>query len=192
MVDFDVGQRLKSLRQSAALSQRQLADSANVPNGMISQIETNKNSPSVATLRKILSGLNITMSEFFEPDTQSDSQVFFTPDELRDLTSQLYSQATGVEGKISLKQVGSARLHNLQILHETYESNADTGEEMLEHVASEGGIIVSGEIELTVGDRIQILKAGDSYLFDSREPHRFRNISDRPTTVISACTPPYL
>jgi mannose-6-phosphate isomerase-like protein (cupin superfamily) len=93
---------------------------------------------------------------------------------------------------ITLKQVGDARLHNLQILHETYEPGADTGEELLEHPANEGGIVIAGELEITVGDKVSVLKAGDSFLFDSRQPHRFRNISDRPAIVVSACTPPYL
>ena len=63
---------------------------------------------------------------------------------------------------------------------------------MLSHPANEGGIVLSGEIEVTVGSQTQILRAGDSYLFDSRQPHRFRNISDKPAEVVSACTPPYL
>ena len=63
---------------------------------------------------------------------------------------------------------------------------------MLEHLSHEGGIVISGEIELTIDDQARILKTGDAYLFDSRRPHRFRNVSDRPAEVISACTPPYL
>jgi mannose-6-phosphate isomerase-like protein (cupin superfamily) len=52
--------------------------------------------------------------------------------------------------------------------------------------------VVEGELELTVGDDVRVLKAGESYLFDSRLPHRFRNASEGVTIVISACTPPYL
>jgi mannose-6-phosphate isomerase-like protein (cupin superfamily) len=63
---------------------------------------------------------------------------------------------------------------------------------MLEHVSHEGGIVVAGEIELTIEHQVRVLKAGDAYLFDSRRPHRFRNAGDRPAEVISACTPPYL
>jgi len=192
MNDFDVGSRLKELRLRHGYSQRQLADAAGVPHGQISMIETNKCSPSVASLRRILGGLNIGMSEFFEPEGHSNSDIFFTPQQLRDLTSRIFSEQDGMTGKIALKQIGDARAHNLQILHETYEPGADTGEDMLEHVASEGGVVVSGEIELTVGERVAILKAGDAFLFNSQEPHRFRNVGDRDATVISACTPPYL
>jgi mannose-6-phosphate isomerase-like protein (cupin superfamily) len=93
---------------------------------------------------------------------------------------------------ISLKQVGDAIAHNLQVLHEHYAPGADTGTTMLEHDAHEGGIVVSGEIELTVDGTLYILKTGDAYLFDSRLPHRFRNRSNQAAEVISACSPPYL
>lgn len=192
MQDFDVGARLRELRLQSGLSQRQLAEAAQVPHGQISMIETKRSSPSVASLRKIIGGLGIGMAEFFEPDSPTSTDVFFTPAQLRDLTSRIYSTQPDLTGKITLKQVGDARQHNLQLLHETYEPGADTGEEMLEHVASEGGIVVSGELEVTVGCQVRILKAGDSYLFHSQQPHRFRNVSDRQATVISACSPPYL
>ncbi|MDV7271019.1 cupin domain-containing protein [Thioclava sp. A2] len=191
MQDFDVGSRLKDMRITAGLSQRRLAELSGVPHGQISMIETNRSSPSVASLRKILGGLNVTMSEFFEPDSGSSTSVFFTPNELKDLTSRLYS-TFGAQGRITLQQVGDARSHNLQILSERYEPGADTGETMLEHVASEGGVVIAGEIEVTVGEQTAILKAGDSYLFNSTQPHRFRNLSDREAVVVSACSPPYL
>jgi len=190
--DFDVGERLRALRSQLGLSQRRLADLAQVPHGLISMIETNRSSPSVSSLRKILGGLGISMSEFFEPDSPASDQVFFSPTETRDLTSLLFSHKRTSGGKVALRQIGDAKRHNLQILHETYDPGADTGQVMLEHFGSEGGVVVSGEIEVTVGAQAKVLKAGDSYLFSSSVPHRFRNLSDRPATVISACTPPYL
>ena len=190
--EFDVGRRLRAIRQQFGLSQRQLAESAGVPHGQISMIETNRSSPSVASLRKILGGFGISMSEFFEPDAPSTSQVFFKPDDLRDLTSMLFQSHEDAAQKITIRQVGDSKAHGLQILQERYEAGADTGDAMIEHDANEGGIVVAGEIEVTVGDVTSVLKAGDAYLFNSRAPHRFRNISDRVAEVISACTPPYL
>lgn len=190
--EFDVGARLKALRHQYNLSQRQLAEHASVPHGQISMIETNKSSPSVASLRKILGGFGISMSEFFEPDAVASQHPFFTPSELRDLTSLLYKDNKSTEHVITIKQVGDAKLHGLQILQERYEPGADTGASMIEHEANEGGIVISGELEITVGKDVRVLKAGDAFLFNSREPHRFRNISDRACEVISACTPPYL
>lgn len=191
--EFNVGERLKEVRTGHGLSQRQLAERAGVPHGQISMIEGNHSSPSVSSLRKILSGIPMTMTEFFEPDGQPRPahQVVFRAADLTELTSQL-SRTDALAGRLSLRQVGDARAHNLQILHETYAPGADTGEAMLEHDSHEGGIVIDGTIELTVAGNVYQLRAGDAFLFDSREPHRFRNTSAEPATVISACTPPYL
>ena len=87
---------------------------------------------------------------------------------------------------------GDARAHGLQPLHGRYEPGADTGEAMLEHPSHEGGVVISGELEVTVGSVVRVLKAGETYLFDSRVPRRFRNVSGKPCVIVSACTPPYL
>lgn len=191
---FDVGRRLRQVRTLAGWSQRQLAARAGVPSSQISTIEQNKSSPSVASLRKILGGLPLTMAAFFEPDPPPADAVFHRPADLLDLTSRLTRHAPGASGDrtLTLRQVGNARAHNLQILQESYAPGADTGAAMLAHASHEGGIVLRGEIELTVGDQVRVLKAGDAYLFDSRLPHRFRNTGDSVVEIVSACTPPYL
>ncbi|MFD1807212.1 hypothetical protein ACFSHQ_01305 [Gemmobacter lanyuensis] len=60
----------------------------------------------MASLRKILGGLGVTMSEFFEPDAPSTQAVFFKPHELRDLTTRLYTTLDDPRGKMTLQQVG--------------------------------------------------------------------------------------
>ncbi|HYD30059.1 MAG TPA: cupin domain-containing protein [Azospirillaceae bacterium] len=188
-MDFDVGARLKLVREGVGLSQRQLAQRAGVTNGTISLIEQNRCSPSVASLRKVLQGIPMTLAEFFSPDgLPPREQIFFRQEELVELTGIL----KGNVGSISFRQVGDLRGRNLQVLHERYAPGADTGRTMLQHESEEGGIVVKGRIELTVGDRREILGPGDAYLFDSRTPHRFRNIGDEDCEIVSACTPPYL
>jgi mannose-6-phosphate isomerase-like protein (cupin superfamily) len=61
---------------------------------------------------------------------------------------------------------------------------------MLRHEGEEGGVVVRGEIELTVGTATRVLRAGDAYAFESNVPHRFRNLGSTPCEIVSACTPP--
>ncbi|MET1047757.1 MAG: cupin domain-containing protein, partial [Hyphomicrobium sp.] len=75
------------------------------------------------------------------------------------------------------------------MLHETYPAGGDSGE-TFSHAAQEAGMVVVGAVEVTVGDHVQVLKAGDGYYFDSRQPHRFRNVSDGISQIVSAITPP--
>lgn len=192
-VGFDIGARMKAMRTAAALSQRELAERGGVPHAQISNVERNKISPSISTLRKILTGLGISMADFFEQERNFPPGPFFGPEDLLDLTSKVVANSIGAGGgRMFFRQIGDARTHNLQILHEIYEPEADTGETFLQHASSEGGYIVEGELEVTVGNEVRVLKAGESYLFDSRIPHRFRNVSPGKTVAISACSPPYL
>jgi mannose-6-phosphate isomerase-like protein (cupin superfamily) len=60
----------------------------------------------------------------------------------------------------------------------------------LRHEAEEGGVVIRGQIELTVGAERRVLGPGDAYYFDSRQPHRFRNLGEAEAEMVSACTPP--
>lgn len=181
---MDIGQRLKEIRIDRGLSQRELASRAGLTNGTISLIETDKTSPSVASLKSLLDAIPISMAEFFGSLEDQDSpKIFYRADEFTQVAPE-------GPGQVSLRQLGNARDHSLQVLHETYPVGADTGPEFLSHEGEEAGVITVGQIELTVGEKIEVLEVGDGYLFDSRQPHRFRNIANETCEIISALTPP--
>ncbi len=190
--DFDVGARLREVRLASGMSQRELATKAGVPHALISIIERNISSPSVSSLRKITGGIPMTLGEFFKEEPARQDQIFFRAADFVDLASHIPWAEDNNPGKIELFQVGNPQASNLQLLFERYQPGADTGSTMFQHEAHEGGIVLRGTLELTVGDRVGVLKAGDGYLFDSRTPHRFRNIGGDILEFIAAVTPPYL
>lgn len=185
---MDVGSRLRQLRVSRGLSQRQLAEASGVANSMISMVEQNRTSPSIASLKKILEGMAVSMSEFFSAEIGEDEPIFYRRQELKEISP--FAGDDGGSPKITFRQVGDASRHQIQMLYEHYVPGADTGEELYAHEAEEAGIVISGHIEVTVGDQVRLLGAGDAYLFDSRQPHRFRNIGNTDCIIVSACTPP--
>ncbi|MCC6713735.1 MAG: cupin domain-containing protein [Gammaproteobacteria bacterium] len=181
VVTEDIGARLQAIRTMVGLSQRELAKRAGVTNGMISLIEQNRVSPSISSLKKVLEGIPMSLADFFTMDLGSNGQIFYHDEDLPDLGG----------GRISFRLVGFNR-HNraMSILHERYNPGADTGEEMLSHAGEEGGVVVRGAIELTVGGQKRMLGPGDAYYFESRLPHRFRNTGDEICEIISANSPP--
>ncbi len=179
---MDVGKQLKSLRKYKGLSQRELAKRAGVTNSTISMIEKNGVSPSVSSLKKVLAGIPISIGDFFTLDLENmqPDQVVFRQAELPDVGAN----------SVSLKLVGATiKDRIMDIMHERYAPGADTGPEMLQHQGEEGGIVVSGEIELTVDLEVYCLSAGDGYYFNSKRPHRFRNTGEQECVIFSANPP---
>lgn len=188
---MEIGERLKLLRKRNNLSQRALASKSGVTNGLISMIEQGQTSPSVSSLKRILDAIPMTFSEFFGMEYPAEDAVFHRSNELREINPLRVFSVSGHDSElISLRQVGDSSSHTLQMLHESYAPGADTGTELYAHEAEEAGIVISGQIELTVGANTRILEAGDAYIFDSRIPHRFRNIGETTCVIVSACTPP--
>lgn len=181
---MDIGHKLRTIRKERGLSQRELAARAGLTNGTISLIEKNKTSPSVASLKSLLDAIPISMAEFFSTIEDTDTpKVFYRSDEFIEVSPSS-------DGQVALRQLGNAEQHSLQVLHETYPPGADTGPELLVHQGEEAGIVVQGEIEVTVDEAVSVLRVGDGYLFESRLPHRFRNMGSETCIVVSACTPP--
>ncbi|ANK95389.1 MULTISPECIES: cupin domain-containing protein [Rhizobium] len=180
-MSVDIGSRLRHLRIAHKLSQRELAKRTGVPNSTISLIESNASNPSVGALKRILDGIPIGLAEFFAFEPERPKKAFYAAEELVEIG----------KGAISYKQVGETLFgRSLQMLKECYQPGADTGKIPLVHEGEEGGIVLSGRLEVTVDDERRILGPGDAYYFESRRPHRFRCVGPVPCDVISACTPP--
>ena len=176
-----VGSRLRYLRDMHGLSQRELARRAGLTHGTIGSIERDAISPSVGSLRKILDSFPMTLSDFFALNPDSETQVFFSHDELMEVGG----------GGISLRQVGhNLKNRPLQVLLERYAPGAETAKTPYSHIGDEGGVVIQGKVEVTVGGATRVLGPGDGYLFSSRLPHKFRNVGTSEAVVVSANTPP--
>ncbi len=177
----DIGQRLRQVRMAHGLSQRALARRAGVANATISQIESGDANPSVGALKRILDGLEMDMGQFFTLELSDGGKHFYKASDLVEIG----------RGKTSFRLVGADRpMKAIQMLHETLMPGADTGRVFLSHQGEECGIVISGSLEVSVGEERQVLRAGDAWYFDSALPHRFRNKGAEPCLCISACTPP--
>ncbi|MEQ8399846.1 MAG: cupin domain-containing protein [Roseitalea porphyridii] len=179
--EFNIGERLRQLRTQHGLSQTELAQRSGISNVTISQIERNKMAPSIAVLHNIVKAFPVSLAEFFDGQSEDSGKVFFRREDLTIL----------LNGTVRMRQVGHRGiLRSLQLIHVEYDPGADSGPEMLSHAGEEGGVIISGRLEVTVGDKTEVLEAGDAYLFPSTVPHRFRNVGDTPCVIVCSAVPP--
>ena len=177
----DFGNRLRQVREANGLSQRSLAKSTGISNATISLIESSKLNPSVAVLKRILDGIPMHLSAFFADAPDEPAPVVYRSVDLVEIAG----------GKISFRQVGHQLAgRSIQILHERYQPGADTGKLALTHSGEEGGVVIRGRLEVTVGGERHVLGPGDAYYFDSSRPHHFRNVGTECCEVVSACSPP--
>ncbi len=178
----EVGTRLSRVRQAYGLSQRQLAKKSGVANATISQIENGRLNPTVGTLRKVLTGLPMSLSTFFDDEAlKPDDRIFFSAKDLVELS----------EGLVSYRQVGASMAGRaMQMMWERYEPGGDTGRHDLTHEGEECGFVISGALTVTVAGQTRVLKAGEAYYFKSDRPHSFKNEGTTVCELITACTPP--
>ena len=176
-----IGKDLKALRERRQLSMRELALRSGVTHTTISMIERDAISPSIDTLQAILDALGSRLAEFLGGLRDGSSSPFYPAQDIPEI---------GNPETISYRLIGlNHPYRSFQFLKETYAVGADSGE-VLSHVAQEAGFVVSGRVEVTVGNQTRELRAGDGYYFDSRLPHRFRNAHDGESQIVSAVTPP--
>ncbi len=176
-----IGESMKRLRLRRHLSTRELAARSGISHSTISLIERDRISPTLDTLQAVLDALGSRLSEFLGTIREGGVSPFYLADDMPEI---------GNPDNISYRIIGLDHPHrSIQFLCETYCVGADSGE-MLTHIAQETGYVVSGQIELTVGDATRVLNKGDGYYFDSREFHRFRNVGSTKAEIVSAITPP--
>ncbi|MBT8068364.1 MAG: cupin domain-containing protein [Gammaproteobacteria bacterium] len=180
-MDQEIGRRLREVRDRLGMSQRQLARQSGVANATISQIESGKLNPTVSMLKRILDGVPISLGVFFGDAYEVRDKVFFRADDLTEIA----------DGGVSFRQVGAnIGGRAIQLIQERYQPGSGTGKHAITHEGEECGIILSGRLEVTVGDETEVLSAGDAYYFKSSKPHQFRNKWNEPCELITACTPP--
>ena len=179
---MDIGNRLQAVRKSKGLSQRELAKRVGVTNSTISLIEQNKVSPSISSLKKVLDGIPISLADFFTLDLEdSGDSPFYEAAEQPDVGNN----------DIHYFLVGHRhRNRRMCVLREVMPPGSDTGETMISHEGEEGGVVLQGRVEITVGSQRRVLGPGEAYYFECRQPHRFRNVCEGEAILVSASTPP--
>ena len=79
---------------------------------------------------------------------------------------------------------------SLELLMIVLAPGGSTGDDVFSHDGEEGGVVLTGALELWVDETRVLLHPGDSFTFRSRRPHRFRNAANEETRVLWINTPP--
>jgi len=179
-MDVAVGQRLRELRRGRKLSLETVAARTELSIGFLSQIERGLSSPSLRVLATLADVLGTGIAGLFganeKADTATDAVV--TREKAR---AKLNLWRTGISKQL-LSPAGSDGRLNLFLVQ--MEPGGSTGDELYTHDGEEAGLVLEGEMKLTVDAESWTLKRGDSFRFASRRPHRFSNPSNENKAVV--------
>jgi transcriptional regulator with XRE-family HTH domain len=179
-MDVAVGQRIRDLRRTRAMSLEAVAARTELSIGFLSQIERGLSSPSLRVLATLADVLGVGIAGLFgtKEDAAAAPVAVVTRERQR---AQLNLWRTGISKQL-LSPAGSEGRLNLFLVH--MEPGGSTGDELYTHDGEEAGLVISGEMKLTVDAESWTLKHGDSFRFASRRPHRFSNPSDDSKAVV--------
>jgi transcriptional regulator with XRE-family HTH domain len=179
-MDVAVGRRIRDLRRTRQLSLETVAARTALSIGFLSQIERGLSSPSLRVLATIADVLGVGIAALFgaSPGTDGGSDQVVTRGSRR---PELKLWRTGVSKQL-LSAAGAENRLNLFLVH--LEPGGSTGDELYTHDGEEAGLVLEGEMMLTVDTETWTLKTGDSFRFASRRPHRFSNPADDAKAVV--------
>jgi len=177
-----IGKKLREFRKANRLTLRQVAEKAGCTESYISQLENGNANPSISTLKKIAAVFNVQIVDFFIDQAEEDP-VVIRKDERIDIE---FKDGGKTKIQAMVKNPGNKRM---VAFYTTIEPGGGSSG-LYTHIGEEFGLILSGEMELTIEDKTYRLKKGDSFYFSSARPHGFANKSKRKTVVAWVVSPP--
>lgn len=177
-----VGADIRALRRSRGITLADLAGDLDRSVGWLSQVETGKTEPAIADLRVISSIFEIPISFFFR-----NEQIF---EEDRGVVVRAAARAGLGSKRAGLtEELLSPHLSgDFEMIRSVFEPAASSGwiEARPTH---EGGYLIAGRLDLTIGERRFHLSAGDSFQFQN-ERYCWTNPASRVAEAIWIVSPP--
>jgi len=168
-----IGARVKALRESAALSLRDLSERSGVSAPMLSQVERGETSPTLTVAARIAAGLQLRLSQLLRLD-EGDS-------------------VTIVRAAQRQRGGNKKRGHSFEVL-----TSSQPGQraELSRHTLAPGGatgaagsretaLVEQGSLVLVCDGQRHQLTQGDCVTFDADLPHHFENTGDAEAAFLA-------
>jgi len=181
--EMRISSKVRHARRLRGLTLKEVAEKADCSESLLSKIENGRASPSLKMLQRLAEALGLTVGQFFAQETHSDSIVMRATARSKFVTGR---DGKGDEVEPLAPHSGG---HLLEChLHHIAPGGGSGG--TFQHQGEEFGFVLEGEIELIVGGRKHVARAGDSFCFRSEKTHRWSNKGSKVARVLWINTPP--
>ncbi|MFC1620047.1 helix-turn-helix domain-containing protein [Candidatus Neomarinimicrobiota bacterium] len=170
----NVGIIIRELRKQRGMSLRALASGCGLSINAISRIERGENSPTVLSLHRLATTLDVPISALFHEEV-AEPIIFIKRDEgLRREIGGMIMQSLGS----GLPQ------QQLEPFLISIEPGTKHKNNPVTHYGEEFVYCLEGRIEYYVNDKRYTLNKGDSLIFKASQAHYWNNLSTRPAKAI--------
>lgn len=180
--------KLREARNNAGLTLDALSAATGFTKGYLSKLETGRSTPPIATLARIARVLNTEVAAFLQeaspPAVQSSPGVSLVRADARSRvvrggTSFGYDYQTLVHNRVNRHMEPFLFTFPPLVLKEFF----------FEHPGEEMVFILSGSVEMQIGEDTYILTPGDCIYFNSSIPHRGRGINGEAKAIAVIYSP---
>jgi transcriptional regulator with XRE-family HTH domain len=206
-----MGQRLRTAREAAKMSLRELARRVDLSPSFISQVELGRAAPSVGTLYAMTTELGLSLDSLMGTEDPKPVVASQAPTEMKSCLRKVDAAAVRGAAVVALPEVGTlpglqrsderpdlylngvrwerltpAHDPDVEFLRVTYPPGTEScpADNLMNHGGVEYIHLLSGRLEVQVAFARQVLSVGDSLNFDSTIPHRLSNPFDQPAVGI--------
>src|SRR6478736_4309215 len=177
---YAIGTRLRHTRLMRGSRLKDVADAAGCSESLVYKIE-----PSLQVLHKLCLVLNIGLGELFTRQ-EEDAPVVTRAGQRSRIEMDPVRRGNGI---LMERVIPYAKGHLLQSnIHVIAPGGSSFG--LISHEGEEVGYVITGEIELFLGDKAYQLSAGDTFCFRSEVGHGYRNRGKSEARILFVNTPP--
>ena len=182
-MNHHVGDDIRSLRKSRGLTLVQLAADVGRSVGWLSQIERGQSTPSVRDLGSLAERLEVNLSFFFRSSGRA-------PEEQGLVLRAADRPMIGSEESGLTEELLSPTLSGtFEMIRSVFAAGSSSGGPQKARASEDGGVLLTGQLTLTVAGKVLKLTAGDSFQFSQSE-YEWHNHGDEPAVVIWIVAPP--
>jgi transcriptional regulator with XRE-family HTH domain len=176
---MQLGKKVRDLRLRRGMTVQLLAEATNLSKGFISQVENDRTSPSLATLRDLARALETSVA-YLVVEEEQHPHVVRANDRPR-------LRVGGNTTKVELLSALPKR--NLELVLAELPPGVKAGDKKHFHHGEECVLCLEGRVSIACGMQTLVLEEGDSCHFDGRVPHAVENAGERAARVLIAITP---
>jgi transcriptional regulator with XRE-family HTH domain len=178
-----IGDDIRALRKSRAITLKDLATAVGRSVGWLSQVERGQTQPSVRDLGLIADFFAVNISFFFRSSSRREEErglVLRAADRM-----PIGSAETGLTEELLSPSLSGS----FEMIKSVFAPHSTSGGKVAARDKEDGGVVISGCLHLVMGGLRVELHAGDSFQFAARD-YSWSNPHAEPAVVIWVVSPP--